>query len=125
MIQAKLSWNGPQAQKQVLAASWQALQRAVVYYHTKLLEALNVSNPRPYKMPSRLGEPPRKRTGYLQRNVLYELDEPALTARVGMSTNAKYGAYLEKGTKHLQRRPWLLATLDKFIHQTKALAEGG
>ncbi|MEK7767082.1 MAG: hypothetical protein AAB368_12670, partial [bacterium] len=48
------------------------LVRTVVFFHTGLQLVLNKSNPRPYKTPSKPGEPPRKRTGFGQRNVQYE-----------------------------------------------------
>jgi hypothetical protein len=37
--------------------------------------------------------------------------------------NAKYGVYLELGTKRgLLPRPWLIATLEKFFPQIQAQA---
>jgi len=60
--------------------------------------------------PSAPGEPPRKQTGRLRASVAYEVDEAALTARVG--TNLDYGLYLELGTmRGLAPRPWLRRAL--------------
>jgi hypothetical protein len=109
MISAKLQWRGDEA----LAFFWQAC-----------VQTLNVSNPRPYDTPSKPGEPPRKRTGWLQRNVLYELDEKTLSGRVGITRNARYGLYLELGTRRMAARPWLLATLQKVEKQLNAIAGG-
>lgn len=123
-MKATLKWNGPGVLAEIHAKSWEGIQRAVAFYHTKLLEALNVSNPRPYTTPSKPGEPPRKRTGWLQRNVAYELDEAKGEARIGVRENAKYGAYLELGTRFMKARPWLVATLKKHWNTIKALAGG-
>lgn len=125
MIAAKLTWNATQATAEIQARGWQGIARAVVYLHTQLLHALNVSNPRPYTTPSRPGEAPRKRTGWLQRNVLYELDKDAMTGRVGVTKNAQYGLYLELGTKRMAARPWLWATVERCWRQLQALAMGG
>lgn len=125
MIQAKLNWRGGEEMATIRAASWDGVRRAVVFYFTQLQQALNVSNPRPYKTPSRPGEPPRKRTGFLQRAIAYELDEAKGEARVGVKANAKYAGFLELGTSRMAARPFLLATLEKFLPQIKALAQTG
>ena len=102
--------------------AWRGLQRAVVFYHSQLLLVLNKSNPRPYKTPSAPGEAPRKRVGYLQRNVLFELNAKDKSARVGITVQAKYGAFLELGTKRgLKPRPFMLPTLTKLLPQLQAL----
>lgn len=123
MIQARLTWND-QAGPQVVALAWDRLKAAVVTYHTLLLAAINVANPRPYKAPSSPGEPPRKRTGWLQAHVLYELDEESHSGRVGVAKNALYGIFLESGTKLMRARPWLLATLKANWDKIAALAAG-
>jgi hypothetical protein len=120
------------------------LARAVVWYHSKLLEVLNVPNTGQrvfsrtrrtpsgrrasstvYPNPSRPGEPPRKRTGWLQRNVVYTLDRQKLTGTVGVTINAKYGLYLELGTRRMAARPWFLATLRRYTPQISNLLRGG
>jgi len=110
--------------------AWEGLARAVVHLHTRLLERLNVPNTGTrgrrggtvYRNPSRPGEPPRKITGWLQRNVVYELDVGGLKARVGLAANATYGAYLELGTHRVRPRPWLLSTLEQERPYMAALA---
>ena len=124
MIRLKTVWLGGVA-RQAEQAAWDGLRRAVVHYWTAVVNALNVSNPRPHKTPSRPGEPPRKRTGTLQVNVLYEFDRPALAARVGVGANAPHGPPLERGTRRMKARPFLLATLRKVLPQLRALAGGG
>lgn len=126
MIEVRIQrGNQQQIQAGIVAAAWEGLLRAVVYYHSALLAALNVSNPRPHETPSPPGQPPRKRTGWLQRNVLYETDEKAGLARVGITKNARYGLFLELGTGRMAARPWLLATLQRVWPRMQALAGSG
>lgn len=97
-----------------MVAYWSAVQRA-----------LNVGNPRPYRTPSAPGEPPRKRTGWLQRHVLYEIDETSLAARVGVGKSADYGIALEVGTAVMAARPFLLSTLEAKRAELAVIAERG
>jgi len=140
MIEAKFSWNGDPVVRALEEAAWEGLQRAALRLHTHLLETLNVPNTgesrkhptrktasgRPatytiYPHSSRPGEPPRKRTGWLQRNVRYELDRSALRARVGVTENARYGLYLEFGTARVAARPWLDSTFRVLLPELRAL----
>lgn len=121
MIRAKLTYEDPS--EKVVALAWRGLQRAVVFYFNHLQQVLNKSNPRPYKTPSKPGEPPRKRTGFGAANVRYEFDEKAGEARVGVATNAKYMGFLEIGTRKMAARPWLLSTMIRLMPQLKALLE--
>jgi hypothetical protein len=125
MFDAKFTWNGPAVVTEIKAASWERIVRVVVFFHTEVLAVLNKSNPRPYVTPSLPGEPPRKRTGWLQRNVRYELAKGKQVGRIGITPNAKYGLYLEIGTKRMKPRPWLLATLTRLLPQLRAMAEKG
>ncbi len=74
-----------------------------------------------YPSPSKPGEPPRKRTGWLARNVTYEVDGKNGVARVGLTANARYGIYLELGTSRMAARPWLLVTARKLAPQLEAI----
>lgn len=75
-----------------------------------------------YPYPSKPGEAPRKRTGWLQRHVLMEFaknrvgNQELMASRTGVGRNAIYGLYLELGTRNAKARPWLVATLLK--HQS-------
>lgn len=140
MIEIRGQLNTDRILRELEERAWQGIQRATIYYWQKLEEALNVPNPgerrksrtrktpkgRPasftvYPSPSRPGEPPRKRTGWLQRNVVYSLDRSTLSAKVGVTVNAKYGLYLDLGTRTVEARPWLQATLQKHESQVRAL----
>lgn len=76
---------------------------------------------------SAAGEPPRKQTGRLRASVTYEVDERALSARVG--TNVEYGKHLELGTRRgIAPRPWLRRALAECRAKIAALlsqASGG
>lgn len=124
-MNARLNWYGDDALNRMKAAAWEGIVRATEFLFAQLLLTLNVSNPRPHKTPAAPGEPPRKRTGFLQANVQREYDADALRSRVGISANALYGAFLELGTRMMAPRPWLLATVDKVWGQLQALAVSG
>lgn len=128
MIKAKVNWNGAKVLDSVRAKSWEGLARCVAFYHSAVLAALNVSagplrvkrtrntpagkkgsTYTTYTNPSKPGEPPHKRTGWLQRNIKMQLDQKKGEGRVGVMRNAFYGAILELRMD----RSFLLATLTK------------
>lgn len=78
-----------------------------------------------YPYPSKPGEPPRKRTGWGQRHVVWEFDPRTMRGRVGIAKNAIYMLYLELGTRRVKRRPWLVATLKKRLKVLGMLASTG
>ena len=115
MIQANINWFGDEAEKAVLRAGWEGVRRAAHYFWERLRDVLNKSNPGQqvrgggrgkggksftvYPSPSKPGEPPRLRSGYLRSNVLEQYDEAAMEAVVGLGANARYGLVLELGSK--------------------------
>lgn len=122
-----LKWNGEAVKHELRAASWAGVVRATIYTHTKLVEETGVSakvgtgtTAADYQA-SKPGEPPRKRTGWMQRHIMFELDEANGRGRLGIAKNAIYGIFLELGTKRVKARPWLLATVTKYRAQIKAL----
>jgi hypothetical protein len=136
-------WNGNGAMDAIRALVWEGIRRATLFYWDRLQSELNVPNTGErrkrvvntsqgkigstytvYPNPSKPGEPPRKRTGNLQRNVMYELDEASLKSRVGITPNAIYGLFLELGTIYMLARPWLMATLRKYRQQIQAFLVG-
>lgn len=127
-----LVWHGEEAIKAIDAAAYENVQRATVFFWSKCQDELNVSakvgkgtKGSDYQA-SKPGEPPRKRTGWLQRNVVYELDEKEKRGRVGLTANAMYGLFLEFGTRFMAARPWLLGTLRKYWQAIRAyLGLGG
>ena len=125
MIQTKIQWNGEACKVQIAAESWKGIQKCVVTFWTMLQTTLNVANPKPYTTPSAPGEPPRKRTGWLQAHVLYELDEATLSGRVGVGKAAIYGLWLELGTAKMAARKWLLVTLERNLERLRQIASGG
>lgn len=128
-------WHGDEIVAKIVAAGWEGLARATVYLWQQCVEALNVPNTGVsvkrrgggsrtiYPHPSPPGEPPRKRTGWGQRHVQYELDRVSLKSRVGVGVNALYLAMHEAGIRGV-KRSWLLATLDRHLDTVRALASG-
>ncbi len=138
-----LTWND-EAQEQVNAEAWNRLRQATVFFHGTVQQVLNVPNTGErrkrtrntvagrkgsqytvYPNPSLPGEPPRKRTGWLQRNVVYRFVKAELRALVGITVNAPYGLFLELGTRMMDARPWLAATLRKVWPQLQTILGGG
>jgi hypothetical protein len=144
MTEGHLSWAGDRVVSEALGAGWEGLTRAVVTFHAELLRVLSVPNagrrvtrtrntaagPKGsqytiYPNPSRPGEPPRLRTGWLRGHVRFELDRGAGKGRVGVDLAALYGVFLELGTRRgLDPRPWLLATLTRMLPVLRQLAGG-
>jgi hypothetical protein len=94
MIECKMTWDGDKVLASLKGIAWERLQRCVQFYWQAVTLALNISAP-PSSKP---GEPAHKRTGFGQRNLLYELDQQAGTGKVGYGLNAKYMVWLELGT---------------------------
>lgn len=120
---SELIWKGKEFENYLRKASAAGIQRATVYLHTESRRAVSKANSgvdvangeggtvRVYPNPSKPGEPPRLRTGWGRRHVVYEFDSQLMAGRVGVSKPGIYMFYLEVGTRRIQRRPWLLATL--------------
>lgn len=123
-MSSQLKWNGGQALATIKAKTTERLRRATLFLWEEVVKALNVGNPAPHLNPSLPGRPPRKRTGILQRNVLYEIDEAQGQAKVGITPMAFYGVFLEYGTKKMQARPFMLATLEKNEDRLKEILDG-
>lgn len=119
-IKARRTWKDASGKKQSEdVEAWyqfhhEDLQPRI--HNGKLREVKSVTI---YPYPSKPGEPPRKRTGWLQRHVLMEFAEAKagnqtlMASRTGVGRNAIYGLYLELGTRRVKPRPWLVATLLK------------
>lgn len=120
MIKITHTWDGNGAMAHIQAQGWDRIRRLTVFFWQACQTSLNVSNPRPYLNPAPKGSPPHKRTGFLAANVIYEFDEKAMTARVGVLRPAIYGLFLE-----LRGWSWLKYTLDKVLPQLKQIAAKG
>jgi hypothetical protein len=79
---------------------------------------------------SKAGEPPRKQTGTLRRNVAYETDSSTLTARVGVggppvSAERPYAIFLELGTRKMGGpHPYIRTTMWEQAGNIAAILEG-
>lgn len=78
----------------------------------------------PGAVPSAPGEPPHLRTGTLRRSIDHEtlrLGNREFVGRVGPTgAAAKYGTYLELGTRKMAPRPYLRPALDSQRKQIVA-----
>lgn len=109
MMKVNENWNGDTAYASVVAAGWEGIRRATVFYLNAIQNALNKPNsgmdvPTPgggsrrvYPNSSKPGEPPRKITGFGAGNVLADYDQAALKSRVGVAQGARYMVAMELG----------------------------
>jgi hypothetical protein len=61
----------------------------------------------PFPPASRPGQPPKRRTGALQRSVLGTVRLLTRRIRVTLSAAAPHAIYLQRGTSRMARRPFL------------------
>lgn len=138
MIKGKVEWHGEKAWAQAHTALVERIARATVLLWTELQLVLNTpakgerrsrgkgkGSRLVYTEVSKPGEPPRKRTGWLQRHVRYEVDRQQPAGRVGVGIAAKYGLFLERGTRMMRPRPWLVTTARRLASRLRALISGG
>jgi len=135
-VAAELTWNGSEFRNYLKKATAAGIKRATIYLHTEAKRAVSKPNSgkdvkspsgsvRIYPNPSKPGEPPRLRTGWGRRHIVFEFDESKAAGRVGVSKPGLYMFYLEVGTRRISRRPWLLATLMNHKETLGRLAASG
>ena len=126
----QVEWHGNEAERHVQSRAVRFLHRAAIVVKNRAKELLSVAGtgkkqgkqagPVVRSLP---GEPPRKQTGRLRASIAYEVDESALTARVG--TNVEYGRHLELGTKRgIKPRPWLRRALAESMTRINLILAG-
>lgn len=95
-------WNGDRARQAAEREAAIRVLRAGIYFKNEHKRRLGVSNPRPYKTPSKPGEYPRARTHALQNAVMTDVSSQSavivngMRIRIGLSVNVWYGLYLEQ-----------------------------
>lgn len=68
-------------------------------------------NPRRQHQASARLESPAADTGALTGSITFEIHKDGLGADIG--TNLKYGEWLETGTTHMEKRPWLFPAAEE------------
>jgi hypothetical protein len=124
----------------------QGMMRAAQFLHEKCRAAVNKSNTHretkkfsPKQQAARrgqktgvvyenmhnayAGQPPFKRTGTGQANIVWEFNGSMVDprCRVGVRKNGLYMIYLELGTRKIAARPWLIAMLKRYKSQIARL----
>lgn len=107
--------------RQLEADAWKRIVLATEAFLAELKLVLNVRNPPPFVNSSKPGEPPRKRTGFGQANVVREYDRAQLRSRVGVRTNAFYMVILEVK----RNRPWFMVTLNRMLPKLRSIIGSG
>ena len=115
-----VKWYGPEFIAKLEKHEADNVKRACIYLTSEIKRVISTkSGPcnenRKQHVPesefdrSKPGEPPRLQCGELRRSIAWELDAGKIVGRVG--TNKIYGRYLEEGTEHMEKRPFLSSTL--------------
>jgi hypothetical protein len=106
---ARFAWNGGSAPWVVRSAIADGLERAAAWVRKEIRKKINLR----YPPASRPGQPPRRRTGNLYRNIDFWLNRKTLEVRIGPTEDAEYGLYLEFGAprRNLKPRPHLFKTV--------------
>jgi hypothetical protein len=138
-----VKWNGRAFEQKLRESTATGLNRATTFLHAECRREVSKPNSGVrvpvkrkakggnkksrtiYPNPSKPGEPPKLRTGFGQRNVVKEFDAPSMRGRVGVTKNGLYMFFLDIGTKNIERRPWLMATLMKHSATIGKLAATG
>ena len=133
---AKLVWNGPVVKKQVANAVLRGVKAATMVLYTASRKAASVPNTGKasgggrkrgeggrfikgqkrrtrYLNSSKPGEPPRRRTGFGQKNIVCGwIKTPVVEGRVGYTRNARYMLFHELGINYRragrQQRPTIV-----------------
>jgi len=95
------------------------------HFHEGTKPGSNKTSIRVYPYPSKPGEPPKKRTGFGQRNITLEFDEQNNVGRYGIRGNALYMFFLEVGTRRVAARPWMVRALTDHLKMVIALLKTG
>jgi hypothetical protein len=123
IIEVRATFNNRAAEKFTGEVPGKILMAMAATLQTRIMEKVNVANPRPYLTPSVDGEYLRKRTGWLQAHIVYwpttaDAVGKAGYVRIGYGKSAFYGAIWEVR----KRRKGLLDALDEVRPQLMEMA---
>lgn len=110
---ARIDWRQGPVDEAVHEAAVKRLARAAMTVTTYARRQMSRSSG-----VSKAGEYPYKQTGHLRRNVIWEIDERRLVARVG--TNVPYGRTLEL----YRNRPWLSRAIAETAREVQRILGG-
>jgi hypothetical protein len=129
-----LRYHDKEFNEQLAKATHAGLLRTTVFLHTQYRLAVSepnsgvrvpITRPRPggnttsrtiYPTPSKPGEYPRLRTGFGRSGIVWnDKSKPGKpVTRVGVVKNAIYMFHLDRGTRRIKPRPWILVILEIF-----------
>lgn len=144
---AGMRWHGAIVSKAVRAQVFRGIKATTIALHAASRKAASVPNTgeaialtrKPgaserkrnktqrttYPNSSKPGEPPRRRTGFGQKNIVSGWDRKTTSGRVGHGRNARYMMFHEVGIRYkragLQRRPTVVPTFVKNLQRLRMI----
>lgn len=127
-----LRWHGDRILEDMAVFEAEVAQEVVEHLEAKLKQ--KISRPATYLgggkwIGSATGEPPKKRSGWLWRNIFSFVQRglgrlrggKAFIAWVGVGKSAPYGEMLDRGTATIKPRPWIGVTIWQELGNLRGL----
>lgn len=102
-------WNAPR----VMRGMKESARAALISEASRMKAVIQLRISKPYPPESRPGRPPHMRTTRLRRSVSVTTSRQSkvLQPTVSINVKAPYSSFLERGTKRMKKRPFILSTL--------------
>lgn len=117
---ARFIWRGADVMLEIDKATIRGMERACRFVCRKLRETISKPSP----PASRPGEPPHRRSGKLSRAIRWSVSRVSRTGTIWLQ-GAKYGYWLDSGTRSILPRPWILVTVMRHYRTIGRLFAGG
>ena len=124
----KLNFYGPNVKADLEISAVETLDELGEFLVARIREEINVLNvttgPRGgvHYIPSAPGTPPHRRTGNLIDSIIYQVNKTTFKLQIGCDSRAKYGKFLELGTKKMVERPFASWALNKYYSLMQEIA---
>jgi len=114
----RIEWHDREVKRDTRRKAGRAVAKAAEMYRSALVEELRADSTRAGG-PSSPHEIPHMDTGKLSQSIFADVDESAMTAKVG--SPLEYALHLERGTRKMEPRPFFIPVLLKMRHAFKRI----